>query len=237
MAEKLQKILAQRGLGSRRLMESWITAGRIQVNGQPAHLGQRVELSDQLVLDGQPLPIEGQQTQSRQLLLYHKPVGQICTRFDPEGRPTVFECLPALAQGKWIAVGRLDFNTSGLLLFTNEGTFANELMHPRNGYVRVYKARVRGKLSSVELARLQSGVPLEDGWASFAHVASCQEGSGLEERHNSWYQVRVYQGRNRIVRRLFEALGYEVSKLIRIQYGPWQLPATLASGHYLAAKQ
>lgn len=228
--EKLQKVLAATGMGSRRGIESWIAQGRIAVNGVCAHLGQRVQATDRITLDGQQ--VNQQKIQAVELIMYNKPEGELCTRYDPENRPTVFDHLPEPAIGKWINVGRLDLNTSGLLLFTNNGEWANKLMHPKEGYQRVYLARVRGSLTPTELNKLTTGILLEDGLASFSTI-TFQHSTG---QHNAWYEVTVHQGRNRIVRRLFEALDHNVSRLMRIQYGPYVLPRSLQPGHYQVVK-
>ena len=228
-SEKLQKVLAQLGLGSRREIEGWITEGRVSVNGSLAHLGQRVDFDAEIEVDGKKVHTTQKPTEA-EMLLYHKPVGEVCTRFDPEGRPTVFDHLPPAKNGKWINVGRLDLNTSGLLLFTNDGDLANELMHPKHGHIRVYLARVRSHLSPEEKQQLQSGILLEDGMAHFSTIEDWA--THERNRHNAWYKVSVHQGRNRVVRRLFEALDHPVSRLIRIQYGPYLLPEDLSSGHY-----
>jgi 23S rRNA pseudouridine2605 synthase len=225
-SEKLQKALAAKGVGSRRMIEDWIAQGRVQVNGVCAHLGQRVQADDTIHLDGQL--VTEQKPQSVEIILYHKPEGELCTRHDPENRPTVFDHLPEPSTGKWVNIGRLDLNTTGLLLLTNSGELANKLMHPKEGCERVYLARIRGELTDMDIKKLKTGISLEDGLASFSTV-SFQRSTG---QHNTWYQVSVHQGRNRIVRRLFEALGHEVSRLMRIQYGDYVLPRTLKPGQY-----
>jgi 23S rRNA pseudouridine2605 synthase len=223
--EKLQKILANQGVASRRAVEIWIQQGRIRVNGTVAHLGQRVTAQDHIEVDGQtlilaPKPVEAE------LLLYYKPEGEMCTRFDPEGRPTVFDRLPLPKHGKWVQVGRLDCNTSGLLLFTTDGALAHRLMHPTHGYKRVYLVRTRGAVTEEEKQRLLAGIALNDGVAAFADIIE----QGNPDKHNRWYQVTVHQGRNRIVRRLLESLGHEVSRLIRVQYGDYVLDKNLKPG-------
>jgi 23S rRNA pseudouridine2605 synthase len=217
-AERLQKLLAAAGLGSRREIEGWISAGRLSLNGRLARLGDRAGPSDSILLDGKPLTARA--PAPPRLLIYHKPVGELVTRSDPGGRPTVFSSLPP---GRWIAVGRLDLNSSGLLLFTDSGELANRLMHPRYGLEREYSARIRGSLSAAEERRLLQGVPLDGIPARFESIRSEREGGGT----NRWYRVVLKEGRNREVRRLFEALGHPVSRLVRLRYGPVALPADL----------
>ena len=222
-------MLAAAGLGSRREIETWIEAGRVAVNGKVAKLGDRATPEDQLSVDGKPVK-QAEKVQAR-VLLYHKPVGELVTRSDPEGRRTVFSQLPP---GRWIAVGRLDLNSSGLLLLTDSGELANQLMHPRYGLEREYLARVRGELNAAELARLREGVLLDGIPARFERIQGERQGEGA----NRWYRVVLQEGRNREVRRLFEALGHPVSRLSRVRYGPVELPGDLAAGKWreLAAK-
>jgi 23S rRNA pseudouridine2605 synthase len=227
-AERLQKALAAAGHGSRREIESWISAGRLRVNGAPARLGDRAAPGDLIELDGKPLALKAAGAQPR-VLLYHKPDGEMVTRSDPEGRPTVFQRLPAIPGGKWVAVGRLDINTAGLLLLTDSGDLANRLMHPRYEVEREYAVRVLGALRPEERARLLAGVPLEDGTARFDSL----EPSGAAEGANRWYRVVLREGRNREVRRLFEALGRKVSRLLRVRYGPVELPRELRPGNWV----
>jgi 23S rRNA pseudouridine2605 synthase len=215
----LQKLLAAAGYGSRREVESWIAAGRVVVNGHTAKLGDRVNLSDSVLVDGKRVALRVE-TQPR-VLLYHKPVGELVTRSDPEGRATVFSSLPS---GRWVAVGRLDLNSSGLLLFTDSGELANRLMHPRYGLEREYSARIRGALTAAEERKLLEGIPLDGVQARFDSIRRERAGEGT----NRWYRVVLKEGRNREVRRLFEALGHPVSRLVRIRYGPIALPADLA---------
>lgn len=215
----MQKLLAAAGHGSRRQVESWIAAGRVVVNGHTAKLGDRVNLSDSVLVDGKRVALRVE-TQPR-VLLYHKPVGELVTRSDPEGRATVFSSLPS---GRWVAVGRLDLNSSGLLLFTDSGELANRLMHPRYGLEREYSARIRGALTAAEERNLLEGIPLDGVQARFDSIRSERAGGGT----NRWYRVVLKEGRNREVRRLFEALGHPVSRLVRIRYGPIALPADLA---------
>ena len=215
----MQKLLAAAGHGSRREVESWIAAGRVVVNGHTAKLGDRVNLSDSVLVDGKRVALRVE-TQPR-VLLYHKPVGELVTRSDPEGRATVFSSLPS---GRWVAVGRLDLNSSGLLLFTDSGELANRLMHPRYGLEREYSARIRGALTAAEESKLLEGIPLDGVQAHFDSIRRERAGEGT----NRWYRVVLKEGRNREVRRLFEALGHPVSRLVRIRYGPIALPADLA---------
>ena len=215
----MQKLLAAAGHGSRREVESWIAAGRVVVNGHTAKLGDRVNLSDSVLVDGKRVALRVE-TQPR-VLLYHKPVGELVTRSDPEGRATVFSSLPS---GRWVAVGRLDLNSSGLLLFTDSGELANRLMHPRYGLEREYSARIRGALTAAEESKLLGGIPLDGVQAHFDSIRRERAGEGT----NRWYRVVLKEGRNREVRRLFEALGHPVSRLVRIRYGPIALPADLA---------
>ncbi len=224
---KLHKVLAQAGLGSRLEMEQLILEGRISVNNEPAHIGQRIQYGDQVKVNGKPLRVRIAPPPTR-VIAYHKPVGEVVTHDDPQNRPTVFRKLPRLVQGKWQSVGRLDLNTEGLLLFTNSGALANQLMHPRFGLEREYAVRVLGALSEEEKQRLLEGVRLEDGMASFRSI---EEGGG--EGANCWYRVTIAEGRNREVRRLFEAVGHAVSRLIRIRYGAMVLPRGLRRGAWL----
>jgi 23S rRNA pseudouridine2605 synthase len=223
---RIQKLLADAGLGSRRTVEDWIRAGRITVGGRVAQLGDRATPADELRLDGRRLELRVPGSAAPELLLYHKPVGEVTTRQDPQGRPTVFERLPALSQGRWINVGRLDVNTSGLLLFTTDGELAHRLMHPSSEIEREYLVRVRGRPPAPVIRQLQSGVQLEDGPARFDRI--------FEERGqdpaNSSFRVVLHEGRNREVRRLWNAVGFEVSRLLRIRYGPIELPRDLRPG-------
>ena len=222
-AERLQKVLAAAGLGSRRNIEDLIRAGRLTVNGVTASLGMRVGPCDRVGLDGRDLQ-HGQRGLLR-ILIYHKPEGEIVSRDDPEGRPSVFDRLPPARGGRWLNIGRLDFNTSGLLLFTTSGDLANRFAHPRFELDREYAVRTRGEVSPEEQTRLMRGVDLEDGRA---HFESLEEGGGLGA--NRWYRVVLRAGRNRIVRRLFEAVGHPVSRLIRVRFGPLALPPRLRRG-------
>jgi 23S rRNA pseudouridine2605 synthase len=225
MSERLQKWLAGQGLGSRRQMESWIADGRITVDGKPAVLGQKVSGRERIKVDGRLLRVSPNQAPRAKTIMYHKPAGEICTRSDPQGRTTVFDNLPHLSRGRWISVGRLDFQTSGLLLFTTDGELANRLMHPSSELIREYSVRVLGEIEAAALKKLRRGIELEDGPARFETL----EFAGGEAQ-NRWYQVSVTGGRNRIVRRLFEAVGHRVSRLIRIRFGPINLPRPLPAG-------
>ncbi len=224
---KLHKVLAQAGLGSRMEMEQLITSGRISVNNEPAHIGQRIQFGDQIKVNGKPIRFRIAPPPAR-VIAYHKPVGEVVTNDDPQNRPTVFRKLPRLQQGKWQSVGRLDLNTEGLLLFTSSGELANKLMHPRFGLEREYAVRVLGALSNEEKQRLLDGVDLDDGRAQFGSI---EDGGG--EGANTWYRVTISEGRNREVRRLFEALGHAVSRLIRIRYGAMMLPRGLKRGAWM----
>ncbi len=229
MSDKLQKVLANAGVGSRREMEKWIEAGRISVNGKLATLGDRVEPSDKIRVDGNPLSTPND-TPACRVLMYNKPEGELCSRKDPEGRPTVFDRLPAIKNGRWIAVGRLDINTSGLLLFTNDGELANRLMHPKHEVEREYSVRVFGEVEDMMLKRLTDGVKLEDGEAKFTEIVK-KPGDG--ESLNSWYNVSLSEGRNREVRRLWESQGLQVSRLIRVRYGQLELQKRLPQGGWV----
>lgn len=223
--QKLQKILAQSGLGSRRGMEEWITGGRVTVNGKPATLGMRVGAGDQIKVGNRVIRARLESGLPR-VLIYHKPEGEITSRNDPRGRPSVFDHLPKISGARWITVGRLDFNSCGLLLFTTSGELANRLMHPRFEIEREYAVRILGSLREDQLERLTTGIELEDGPAHFESVeARGGEGS------NQWYHVVLREGRNREIRRLFENLGITVSRLMRVRYGPVELPARVKRGH------
>ena len=225
---KLHKVLAQAGLGSRLEMEKLIAEGGVRVNGEVAHVGQRVSAHDRISVHGQPLRLRAAPPPVR-VIAYHKPVGEVVTHSDPQNRPTVFRTLPRLAQGKWLSVGRLDLNTEGLLLITNSGELANRLMHPRFGLEREYAARVLGALDEAEQQRLLEGVRLDDGPARFERIEAEKGGDGV----NQWYRVTIAEGRNREVRRIFEAVGRAVSRLIRIRYGVMVLPRGLRRGHWM----
>ncbi len=224
---KLHKVLAQAGLGSRLEMEQLITEGRISVNNEPAHIGQRIQFGDHVKVNGKPIKVRISSPPPR-VIAYHKPAGEVVTHDDPQNRPTVFRKLPKLFQGKWQSVGRLDLNTEGLLLFTSSGELANQLMHPRFGLEREYAVRVLGALSAEEKQKLLDGVRLEDGMAQFGTI---EPGGG--EGANCWYRVTIAEGRNREVRRMFEAVGHAVSRLIRIRYGAMLLPRGLKRGAFM----
>ena len=228
MAERLQKILARAGYGSRRQIEDWIRGGRISVNGSPAVLGLGVTGADRIEIDGRPVAVAialGQPIP--RTILYHKPVGELTTRADPEGRPTVFDKLPSLKTARWIAVGRLDFNTAGIMLLTTDGELANRLMHPSTEIEREYAVRVLGEVAAPVIERLLGGVELEDGRAAFGSIHDAG-GSGA----NHWYHVTLKEGRNREVRRMWESQGVTVSRLIRVRFGPIGLPRELRPGRH-----
>lgn len=225
--ERLQKVLAQAGVASRREIEEMVVAGRITVNGLPATLGQKIGPGDRVKVNGKMVSLRFMQRTPR-VLIYHKPEGEIVSRDDPEGRPTVFERLPVLRKGRWLAVGRLDFNTSGLLLFTSDGELANRLMHPRYEIDRQYAVRLLGELTAEQARALTEGIELEDGLARFNTLLAAG-GEGV----NHWYHVTLSEGRNREVRRMFEALGLTVSRLMRVRYGPVELPSRLKRGMWM----
>ncbi len=226
-APKLHKVLADAGLGSRRDMEELIVAGRVTVNGLPAHIGQRIGANDQIRVNGRALARRAVPQPAR-VLLYHKPAGEITSRDDPGQRATVFERLPRLKGARWVSVGRLDFNTEGLLVFTTSGELANRLMHPRYGWEREYAVRILGRIDDELARKLLEGVPLEDGPAAFLRVEDAG-GDGA----NHWYRVVIAEGRNREVRRIFDAVGLTVSRLVRIRFGPIALPRNLSRGRWV----
>ncbi len=225
--ERLQKVLARAGYGSRRQIETLIEQGRIQLNGRTARLGDRVGPGDRIKVNGKLVPASRLQGKRTRLIAYHKPVGEICTRSDPQDRPTVFHNLPRLRGGRWIAIGRLDINTSGLLLFTTDGELANRLIHPSQQIEREYAVRVRGEVNEQILANLRKGVLLDDGPARFERI---EDAGG--EGSNHWYHVILREGRNREVRRLWESQGVTVSRLIRVRFGPIKLPRNLRPGKW-----
>lgn len=230
--EKLQKVLARAGIGSRREMERWIDSGRVTVGGHVAKLGDRIDAEAVVAVDGRPVNLTKSAASDCRVILYNKPVGEVCTRSDPEGRPTVFEKLPKLSGGRWISVGRLDINTSGLLLFTNDGELANRLMHPSSQVDREYAVRVHGEVTDDMTKRLRQGVLLEDGMAKFSDVQYF-DGSG----RNQWYHVTLMEGRNREVRRLWESQDVEVSRLKRVRYGCIFMPKRLSTGQWVELGQ
>ncbi|UTW14149.1 23S rRNA pseudouridine(2605) synthase RluB [Marinobacterium rhizophilum] len=223
--EKLQKVLARSGLGSRREMERWIEEGRFTIDGVTATLGDRIGRKAQVLMNGREVKLVFDKESQRRVLIYNKPLGEISTRHDPEGRKTVFSHLPPLNQGRWIAIGRLDINTSGLLLFTTDGELANAMMHPSAQIDREYAVRVLGNVDEAMLTRLKEGVLLEDGMARFTDVQFF-DGEGA----NKWYHCVVMEGRNREVRRLWESQGIQVSRLKRVRYGPLFLPSDVPVG-------
>lgn len=228
--ERLQKLLAAAGFGSRREIETWIAAGRVRVRGQVAKLGDRASPGDLIFLDGKQIKISRSASQPR-VIVYHKPVGELVTRSDPAGRPTVFDKLPKLSPGRWVAIGRLDLNSSGLLLFTDSGELANRLMHPRQEIEREYEVRVQGGLADDAMRRLLAGVDLDDGPARFKRLEAIQ--GRKETGSNRWYRAVLAEGRNREVRRMVEAAGARVSRLMRVRFGPVTLPIELPPGRSL----
>lgn len=228
MSEKLQKVLARVGLGSRRYMEEVIAAGRVSVNGQVAQVGERIEPGDELRIDGRKVQFQIEDEIRRRVLIYYKPEGEICSRNDPEQRPTVFDNLPAIQGDRWVMVGRLDINSTGLLLFTNDGELANRLMHPSNEIEREYAVRVMGEVTPELKNNMLKGVVLDDGPAKFESFSELG-GDGI----NRWYQVVVKEGRNREVRRIFESQGLKVSRLLRTRYGTVILPRELRTGRWI----
>ena len=224
--ERIQKFLANQGAGSRRQIDSLLQQGRISVNGRVARPGDQIDGREKIAIDGKLLRLHRHESKPK-LLLYHKPVGQVCTRNDPEGREDVYRSLPGLRQGRWVGVGRLDINTSGLLLFTNDGDLANRLMHPSFEVEREYAVRVHGEVKPEMLQKLRDGIELDDGPAHFDEIV---DGGGSGRNH--WYHVVLKEGRNREVRRLWEAIGVEVSRLVRVRYEQFSLPKWLKPGKY-----
>ncbi len=233
MSEKLQKVLAAKGLGSRRELERWISAGRVRVNGQIARLGDRVTDEDRIQVDGRPVSVKAVQHRH---LLYNKPEGEICSRDDPEGRPTVFDKLPRLKNQRWVSVGRLDYNTTGLLLFTTDGALANKLMHPSSGIEREYAVRVLGNVTPDALDRMREGVLLEDGIYRFSDIQQSRNQDDEHDKANQWYYVVLLEGKNREVRRLWESQGYTVSRLKRVRYGTFFIPSAVRAGRHVELK-
>jgi len=231
--EKLQKVLARIGVGSRRDVEAWISQGRIKVNGKDATLGLRVDMHDAITIDGKVIKREEAAESVRRVIMYNKPDGEICTRDDPEGRPTVFDKMPKPKEGRWINIGRLDINTTGLLMFTTDGELANRLMHPSYEMDREYAVRVRGEVDDEMIERLKAGVVLEDGPAKFTDIKQAPGGEGF----NHWYHCVVMEGRNREVRRLWESQGLVVSRLKRVRFGPVFLNSDLPMGRWREMSQ
>lgn len=228
MSERLQKILSQAGIGSRREMERWIEQGLIHVNGVVAKLGDVANADDKISVKGKVIANPLKSQSKTRILIYHKPVGEVSSKHDPKHEKTVFDRLPYLKQGRWVQVGRLDINTSGLLIFTNDGELANRLMHPKFGLEREYAVRVHGQVSAEAINAMLKGVDLEDGVAQFKRI-EFRGGEGT----NSWYHVVLTEGRNREVRRLWQSQGVEVSRLIRIRYGHLTMPRSLARGNFM----
>ncbi len=225
--ERLQKLLSKAGIGSRREIEAWIKAGRISLNDAVAQLGDRAVASDKIMIDSKPVKIDMTELSTRRILMYNKPEGEVCTRSDPEGRPTVFDRLPPVKGQRWITVGRLDINTSGLLLFTTDGELANRLMHPSSEIDREYAVRIKGDVDEEMLLRLKEGVLLEDGMAKFTDIHD-SGGTGL----NHWFHVVLMEGKNREVRRLWESQGVSVSRLKRVRFGCMFMPSRLKVGQF-----
>ena len=225
MSEKLQKVLARAGFGSRREIETWIIQGRIKVNGRVAVIGERVDDSDRIVVDGRKLAPRKKIREDRHVLLYNKPADEICTRKDPEGRPTVFDKLPPIKHGRWVSVGRLDINTSGLLLFTTNGELANKLAHPSSQIEREYAVRVMGEVTPEMVEAMHRGVIIDDHLCRFTDI-QYYAGEGV----NQWYHVVIMEGRNREVRKLWESQGLKVSRLKRVRFGPILIPSSVKRG-------
>ncbi len=228
MSERIQKALAHAGHGSRRQVEAWVQEGRITVNGNVATLGDHITEDDKVLLDGKQLRLKFKQELPLKVIIYHKPVGEICTRNDPEKRATIYDNLPRLRGGRWVAVGRLDVNTSGVLLLTTSGELANKLMHPSSGMEREYAVRVLGEVDRPMLKQMREGVELEDGMAAFDTIRDAG-GQGA----NHWYHVILKEGRKREVRRLWESQGVTVSRLIRVRFGDVILPRGLSAGKFI----
>ena len=224
---KIQKILAQAGIDSRRKIEKCVSAGKVKINGKIAKIGQRVTYQDNILFDNKEINFKDLEQKPR-LLIYNKPVGEIVSKMDPKNRKNVFSSLPKLNNSKWISVGRLDINTSGLLLFTNSGDLANELMHPKNIYEREYAVKISGKLSYGSITKLKKGIVLNDGSANFEYLNVIRI-----MKQNSWCRVTLMEGRNRLVRRMFDAVNHSVIKLKRIRFGEFKLPKTLKKGEYI----
>lgn len=228
MSEKIQKVLANAGLASRRQIENWLREGRISVNGAMAKLGDRITDDAKVRVDGREVKLIKSASKKTRILLYHKPEGEICSRSDPENRPTIFDRLPLLRNGRWISIGRLDFNTSGVLLLTNDGELAHKLMHPSQEIEREYAVRIKGKVTAGMIKTLKDGVDIDDQPAHFDQIIDAG-GEGT----NHWYHVLVKEGRNRIVRKLWESQGVDVSRLTRIRFGCITLPRILRRGRWM----
>lgn len=233
--EKIHKRIAASGLCSRRDAEKLVASGRVRVNGRRVLVGERVLVRDRIHVDGAPLRVRASQDPNRlpRILLYHKPVGEICSRDDPQGRPSVYDSLPSCEQGRWISVGRLDFNTSGVLLFSDDGAWANRLCHPSSAIEREYAVRIQGDVSPQMLRRLRAGVMLEDGMARFSDV---RPSGNITQGNNSWFYVVLMSGRNREVRRLWESQDVRVSRLKRVRFANIVLPPGLGPGRYKLLK-
>ena len=227
MSEKLQKVLARAGFGSRREIEVWIGKGRVKVNGRIAVIGDRVEDTDKIIVDGKKLVTPSSHRKDRRILLYNKPENEICTRKDPEGRPTVFDKLPVVKRGRWISIGRLDINTSGLLLFTSDGELANKLAHPSSQIEREYAVRVMGQVTSDMVQRMHKGLLIDGHLCRFTDIQYFA-GKGV----NRWYHVVTMDGRNREVRKLWESQGLKVSRLKRVRFGPIFIPSAVKRGQF-----
>jgi len=237
MSDKLQKLLAHAGMGSRREIETWISDGRVSVNGKRAKLGDRADAADRILVDGKLMSLSDVSGQQIKALIYHKPEGEICTRKDPKGRPTIFENLPGIPGGRWVSVGRLDINTSGLILLTNNGELANKLMHPSTGLEREYLVRIRGTASQETITKLtRDGVDIDGKPARFERVLASDM---ADEGTNHWYKVVIKEGRYREVRRMWDAVGHTVSRLKRIRYGTVRLTRDIKRGQHtkIAPKQ
>tara|TARA_B100001250_G_scaffold59176_1_gene46083 strand:- start:779 stop:1513 length:735 start_codon:yes stop_codon:yes gene_type:complete len=228
MSEKLQKVLARAGFGSRREIENWIIRGRIRVNGKVAVIGDRVNDKDKILVDGKKLASQKKAKRERRVILYNKPENEICTRKDPEGRPTVFDKLPPLKHGRWVSVGRLDINTSGLLLFTTDGELANQLAHPSSMIEREYAVRVMGEVTPVMIQNMHEGVIIDDDLCRFTDI-QFYAGEGI----NQWYHVVLFGGKNREVRRLWESQGLKVSRLKRVRFGSNFIPSSVRRGQFI----
>lgn len=229
--QRIQKFLSQYGLASRRTIEQWIKAKRIKINNKLATLGEQITGKEEIKLDNQIINITAshyKELEKIKIILYHKPSGKICTRSDPQNRPTVYQDLPQLSTGRWVAIGRLDLTTSGILLFTNNGNIANKLMHPKYNQEREYLIRIFGKASNQQLSNLIKGVKLEDGLSKFNKIEFIRQNSA-----NSWYKAVLLEGKNREIKRLFASQGLIVNRLIRIRFGDYVLPRTLEAGKYI----